>query len=195
MLTANPFHTRYLPALFALCILLGISGGPIAGPRDNNADDSKSDSKPDPNAADTTTPKLLHGPISIEENMRLRRDLDEYSRTVDPAHVQIEERRRLMHQRIQARFTATDKDNDGRISLLEATESLPQVARHFNSVDTNNDGYLTLDELEGLQARIVERQRAEAIKVDAVPTPPEPENAVAKRKNKDAMLTSRKHTL
>ncbi len=192
MLTASPFNTKHIHALFALCILFGVSGGPIAGPRDSNADDGKS---LDSNAADTTTPKLLHGPISIEENMRLRRDLDEYSRTVDPAHVQIEERRRLMHQRIQTRFAETDKDNDGKISLIEATESLPQVARHFNSVDTNNDGYITLDELEGLQARIVERQRAEAIKVDANPPPAEPENAAAKRKNKDAMLSSRKHTL
>ena len=166
----------------------------IAGSSKENADEvtTKSDTKSDDNT-DSTTPKLLHGPISIEENMRLRRDLDECSRTVDPAHVQIEERRRLMHQRIQARFQQTDKDNDNRISREEATESLPQVARHFSVVDTNNDGYLSLEELEALQTRIVERQRAEAIKVEVAPSLPEAD--ATKRKSKDAMLVNRKRTL
>ena len=174
-------------------MLLSFSAA-IAGSSKENADEvtTKSDTKSD-DSTDSTTPKLLHGPISIEENMRLRRDLDEYSRTVDPAHVQIEERRRLMHQRIQARFQQTDKDNDNRISREEATESLPQVARHFSVVDTNNDGYLSLEELEALQTRIVERQRAEAIKVEVAPSLPEAD--ATKRKSKDAMLVNRKRTL
>jgi len=177
----------------ALCMLLSFSAA-IAGSSKENADEvtTKSDNKSD-DSTDSTTPKLLHAPISIEENMRLRRDLDEYSRTVDPAHVQIEERRRLMHQRIQARFQQTDKDNDNRISREEATESLPQVARHFSAVDTNNDGYLSLEELEALQTRIVERQRAEAIKIEVAPSLPESD--AAKRKSKDAMLVNRKRTL
>ncbi|MGZ8252677.1 MAG: EF-hand domain-containing protein [Methylophilaceae bacterium] len=190
MLIAKNLFSHHKHACLALCILLAFSGHLSAAPRDNqsNADESANKGV-DSDAQEPVSPKKLGGPISIEESIRLRRDLDEYSRTVDPAHVQIEERRRLMHQRIQSRFAETDKDNDGTISMEEAAESLPQVARHFNAVDLNGDGLVSLDELEALQAKIVERQRASAIRMEV--QEPEP----SKRKSKDAMLSNRKRTL
>ncbi|WP_137718835.1 EF-hand domain-containing protein [Methylobacillus flagellatus] len=103
--------------------------------------------------------------VSMEELMRLRKDLDDYSRSIDPAHVQIEERRRVMRQRIQERFLGSDKDNDGSISREEATETMPQIARQFSVVDLNGDGVITLNELEQAQARALERQRAHLIKM------------------------------
>ncbi len=105
--------------------------------------------------------------ISIEESIKLRNDINEYSRTVDPAHVQIEERRRIMHERLKARFQAADVDNNNVISRDEAEQFMPQILRHFNDIDTNNDGVITLEELEALQTRIVERQRQEQEKKDA----------------------------
>jgi len=194
MLIAHTLFPQRKHACLAFCILLAFTEPMNAAPRDGQAaaDEmiSKSnDAKSIDSDQDITSPRRLKGPISIEDSIRLRRDLDEYSRTVDPAHVQIEERRRIMYQRIQTRFADSDKDNDGTLSREEATESLPQVARHFGSVDTNNDGVLSLDELEALQFRIVERQRSDSIKIEPV----EPDSN--KRKSRDAMLTNRKRTL
>ncbi len=167
---------------------MGFSQNIIAGPHDLSpgAEDSS------PENQESAAPKTISNFASPQDSIRLRRDLDEYARTVDPAHVQIEERRRVMHQRLQERFSDTDRDNDGTISRLEAVQSMPQIARRFNEVDINGDNLISLDELESLQTRISERQRAAAIRVEATP-----EQVVdnTKRKNKDAMLANRKHTL
>lgn len=126
--------------------------------------------------------------VNLDENIRLRRALDEYSRLVDPAHVQIEERRRVMHKRLQERFNQTDKDNDGFISREEAIEGMPQISRHFSGIDTNTDGFISLDELEALQLKIVERQRM-AVRVEPY------EAELAKRKTKDASISKPKRSL
>ena len=154
----------------------------MAAPRDNQngSEDAKSNA---PTAKSSNDPVG----VNLDENIRLRRDLDEYSRTVDPAHVQIEERRRVMHKRLQERFAITDRDNDGLISLDEAYDSMPQLARHFGEVDLNNDRGISLDELEALQAKIAERQRVWAVKADGA------EGVESgKRKNKDRVLIAAK---
>jgi len=120
--------------------------------------------------------------VNIDENIRLRRDLDEYTRTVDPAHVQIEERRRLMHKRLQERFAQIDRDGDGMISRDEALDGIPQLLRHFNNVDLNGDNQLSLDELEALQAKIMERQRTMTVRVEPTPDVDQPSK---KKSNKD----------
>ena len=176
----------YFNSIFACCLLLGYVIAAQAATRDANTDDQSS-KQLESDSQDSQ--KSLHGPISIEESIRLRRDLDEYSKQVDPAHVQIEERRRVMHQRVQSRFAETDRDNDGTISRDEAADMMPQVARHFNQVDLNNDGLISLDELETLQARIIS-QRPATIKIEAPDV-----NDGGKKKNKDAMLTNRKRSL
>jgi hypothetical protein len=126
--------------------------------------------------------------VNLDENIRLRRALDEYSRLVDPAHVQIEERRRVMHKRLQERFNQTDKDNDGFLSREEAIEGMPQISRHFIGIDINNDGFISLDELEALQLKIVERQRM-AVRVEPY------ETELVKRKTKDASVIKPKRSL
>jgi hypothetical protein len=128
-----------------------------------------------------------------QESVRIRKDLDEYSRTVDPAHVQIEERRRVMRLRLQQRFAEADRNNDGSISRLEAVELMPQVARHFNEVDTNGDNYISFEELAALQGRIMERQQksASATRVENTPD----QSDMIKHKSKDAMLVNHKPTL
>jgi hypothetical protein len=127
--------------------------------------------------------------VNIDDNIRLRRTLDEYSRSVDPAHVQIEERRRVMHQRLQERFTQADRDNDGTLSPYEIYESMPQLSRHFGVVDLNNDHNITLDELEALQDKIAERQRMATLKTDSL------ETEVPKSKVKQNTLSKRKSAL
>ncbi len=158
----------------------------MAGPRDNqNNNDEVSKSQPSDNLKSSTEAVG----VNMDDNIRLRRTLDEYSRTVDPAHVQIEERRRVMHQRIQERFSQADRDSDGGISLEEAYDSMPQLARHFGAVDLNSDHMITLEELEALQAKIAERQRMATLKVDALET----DNA--KAKNKQGASGNRKSAL
>ena|SRR5450830_296486 len=143
------------------------------------------------NSPYTRPPKNL---ISIEESIKLRNDINEYSRTVDPAHVMIEERRRIMHERLKARFQAADVDNNNVISRDEAEQFMPQIFRHFSEVDTNNDGVITLEELENLQARIAERQRQEQEAKDAEQAAQEvaAEQAAKKKATKDASLNNKK---
>lgn len=184
MLMADSLITYQKHALVAMLVLLGLSEPTLAGPRDNpNARDSQNpveESNPqstevEPEAIQV---QILDKRISIEDRIRLRRDLYEYSKSVDAAHIQIEERRRLMRKRIQDRFLDADHDNDGSLSREEATEMLPQVARHFSQFDLNGDGVITLMELEDAQAKIAERQRALTAKIDSQPEP----EANAKRK-------------
>ncbi|WP_045751905.1 EF-hand domain-containing protein [Candidatus Methylopumilus turicensis] len=157
----------------------------MAAPRDNQNNDEASKAQ----QVESANPKSSNEPagVNMDDNIRLRRALDEYSRMVDPAHVQIEERRRVMHKRLQERFSQTDKDNDGTVSLEEAYDSMPQLARHFGAVDLNGDRLITLDELEALQVRIIERQRVASVKSD----PPEVENT--KSKNKQSVVNNRKN--
>ena len=180
------FSQTVLMSRFAVALLLIFSSSEImmAAPRDNqNSNDEVIKSQ------STDTSKTSNDPIGVnmDENIRLRRDLDEYSRAVDPAHVQIEERRRVMHKRLQERFSETDRDNDGAISIEEAYDTMPQLARHFGAVDLNSDHVITLDELEALQAKIVERQRVATYKADT----PETDNTKAKNKSTSSKYSKR----
>jgi hypothetical protein len=169
-----------------LALLFSFAEVIVAGPRDNqNNNEEVTKSQPSDNSKSSTEAVG----VNMDDNIRLRRTLDEYSRTVDPAHVQIEERRRVMHQRIQERFSQADRDNDGGISLEEAYDSMPQLARHFGAVDLNSDHMITLEELEALQAKIAERQRMATLKVDTLET----DNA--KAKNKQGASGNRKSAL
>jgi hypothetical protein len=194
----TPFHKH---AVLALFIFVGLSEMTFAGPRevqtsrdnqqssrDNQTiiEDNSSTIDIDPEPVQV---QILDKRISIEDRIRLRRDLYEYSKSVDAAHIQIEERRRLMRKRIQERFLDADHDNDGSLSREEATEMLPQVARHFNQFDLNADGVITLMELEDAQARAAERQRALTAKIDG--SSPEAE-ANAKRKSNSKELRDSK---
>lgn len=105
--------------------------------------------------------------FSPEARVRLRKSLSEYAKSTDPEHRQIEARRREMRESVKARFSACDKDLDDTIDRTETTECLPQVARHFNQVDMNSDGLISLDELEEAQARIEERERQVESKMEA----------------------------
>jgi hypothetical protein len=136
------------------------------------------------------TQQTLNLNFSPEERLRLRKALDEYARSVDPDHDQIEERRRAMQESIEARFLASDHDNDGSLDRQEATESLPQIARHFSQVDTNQDEMITLDELEAAQARILERRRAAEAAIEAQKLQEAETATTTKRKNKQAANTS-----
>jgi Ca2+-binding EF-hand superfamily protein len=146
-------------------------------------------------AGNDGTQQTLRLNFSPETRVKLRRALDEYARSADPEHELIVERRRSMRDSIETRFLAVDKDNDGSIDRQEATESLPQVARHFNSVDTNQDGVITLDELEAAQARSLAHIRASEALQEAQKLQDTDSETVNKRKSKQAVNGSRKNAL
>jgi hypothetical protein len=182
-LISHHFYQCRKFSTIAVLILLGFSQFNFAASKELQNEDVSSD--------DAAKPASTYA--GAQESVRIRKDLDEYSRTVDPAHVQIEERRRVMRLRLQKRFTETDRNTDGSISRLEAVELMPQVARHFNEVDTNGDNYISFEELAALQAKIMERNQksASATRVENIPD----QSDMIKHKSKDAMLVNHKPTL
>ena len=108
----------------------------------------------------TSQHEPLDQELTPEGRAKLQRELYEYNSTIDPGHVQIEERRRIYYKRLTERFEQCDPDNDGTISPIEAAEFMPQIARHFNTVDTNNDNLISLEELVVAQNKAEERRMA-----------------------------------
>lgn len=105
--------------------------------------------------------------FSPEDRARLRKALADYAKSTDPEHSQIEQKRKAMKDNVEARFNECNKDNDDSLDREEATQCLPQVARHFSYVDVDEDEVITLEELELAQAKSVERQKAAEAKVEA----------------------------
>ena len=104
--------------------------------------------------------------FSPEDRARLRKALTDYARSTDPEHNQIEQKRKVMKESVQARFNECNKDNDDSLDREETTQCLPQVARHFGYVDVDENGVITLDELELAQAKQIERQKAAEAKIE-----------------------------
>jgi len=196
-LFANKKH-----ALIALSMLLSFSGpGFAGGSRDNhvNHDTQSNGEEIAPQAAgadeqEASSPPTLDSEVSYEDRVLLRRDLDTYSRS-DPSNAQIVERRRLMRRQLQDNFLEADMDNDGTLSREEATDILPQIARHFSEIDLNGDDVISMAELEQAQVRAIERQRAAEAKIDEAKEKETKEaELLAKRKNRQA-AANRKRSL
>ena len=194
-------------ACLALCVGLGFSIGTHAETKVNffphtedkpkRVADADQLTEDDANKVEGMQ-QTLNLNFSPEHREKLRKALEEYARTVDPSHEQIEERRRAMHQSIESRFFEADSNNDGTLDRQEATEKLPQIARHFSSVDINQDNVISLAELDEAQARILERRKAAEASLQAEQQQKlleAEELSAPKRKNKQATNKSRKNTL
>lgn len=105
--------------------------------------------------------------FSPDDRARLRKALADYSKTTDPEHTQIEQRRKAMQESVEARFNQCNKDIDDSLDREEVTECLPQIARHFNYVDVDENGVITLEELQLAQAKLVERRKAAEARMEA----------------------------
>lgn len=145
----------------ALCVGLGLSFNVDAGGK-SDLDGIGKTVKPETGevANNEALQQTLNLNFSPESREKLRRALDDYARTIDNDHNRIEERRRAMQESLEKRFFDADNDADGTIDRQEATEKLPQIARHFSQVDINQDNVISLDELEEAQVRILERRKA-----------------------------------
>lgn len=176
--------------LLAITAALLIAQLAFADAKENNSDRQAaevSDENGYSNEEDSdSTQRKLHE-VSTEERTRLRRDLDTYSRSLDPIHSQIEENRILMRKRLQERFFAADRDNDGSLSRIEAAEMMPQIARHFSLVDLNGDESITMNELAAAQNKAIERQRIEDAQLQELDRAALKKNELsAKQKSKQA---------
>ena len=152
----------------AVGVVLGCSLNAAAGDKtnfDNTGKTTKLAANDEP--ANDGMQQTLELNFSPENREKLRKALDDYARSIDQDHERIEERRRAMQESLEARFFDADNDGDGTIDRQEATEKLPQIARHFNQVDTNQDHVISLDELVDAQARILERRRAAEAAIEA----------------------------
>lgn len=182
---AQYYFNRLGLTITAICALFGSAVGIAGQAGQPKPDESAQTDAAIPDAAESNPTISLEESITVEDRLRLHRDLNEYSRTVDPSHIVIEEHRRGMRERLLARFNGSDKDNDGSISREEAAETLPQIARHFNQVDANGDGVVTLNELAVVHARMVERNNPPTMKSEVQEVQ---EVELAKRKGKDSTI-------
>ncbi len=105
--------------------------------------------------------------FSPDDRARLRKALADYTKSSDPEHDQIEQKRKAMKESIEVRFNECNKDNDDSLDREEVTHCLPQIARHFNYVDVDEDEVITLEELELAQAKQIEHQKAAEAKMEA----------------------------
>ena len=184
-----------------MCFGFGISVNALAASGKTNfiAAGAIEKSAPEESAAGEGMRQTLNLNFSPENREKLRKALDEYAKSVDQDHDRIEERRRAMQESMEARFLDADNDNDGTIDRQEATEKLPQVARLFSQIDTNQDGVISLDELEEAQNRAAERRRLaetslEAQKLQAQIQASEASMPTSKIKNKQSASNSKKRT-
>lgn len=125
-----------------------------------------------PSIDDTEDPsygleKTLEYNFSPVDRARLRKALTDYARNNDPEHIKIKQQRKLMRDSLKQRFVRCNNDLDDSLDRQEVTECLPQIARHFNDVDVDEDNVITFEELELAQAKWKERHRAAEAKLEA----------------------------
>ncbi|MBT4183415.1 MAG: hypothetical protein HOE03_04975 [Nitrosomonadales bacterium] len=73
--------------------------------------------------------------------------LSNFSKSEDQINVIYEQQRRKMLESVERRFILCDSDNNEQLDVYETTVCLPQVARQFRRVDTDNDNLISLDEI------------------------------------------------
>jgi hypothetical protein len=53
-----------------------------------------------------------------------------------------------MAQQLQTRFANANTTHDGKLTRDQAAAGMPIVARHFDEIDTQKSGYITLPQIE-----------------------------------------------
>lgn len=166
----NPLVTSKTASIFMLSavVLFSVAASTMVYAADKNslmADELAKD--PSLDNDNSALEQTLDHNFSPDDRARLRKALADYTKSTDPEHYQIEQKRKAMKESVAARFNACDKDSDDSLDREETTECLPQVARHFSYVDVDEDELITLDELELAQAKSSERQKAAEAKMEA----------------------------
>jgi hypothetical protein len=111
--------------------------------------------------------KTLEYNFSPVDRALLRKALTDYAKNNNPEHIQIKRERQRMRESLKERFAQCNHDLDDSLDRQEVTECLPQIARHFNFVDVDEDNVITFEELELAQAKWRERHRMAEAKLEA----------------------------
>jgi hypothetical protein len=53
-----------------------------------------------------------------------------------------------MTQQLESRFASANTTHDGKLTRDQATSGMPMVAKHFDEIDTQKVGYVTLQQIE-----------------------------------------------
>ncbi|TAL94838.1 MAG: EF-hand domain-containing protein [Paraburkholderia sp.] len=53
-------------------------------------------------------------------------------------------------QQLQTRFASANTTHDGKLTREQAAAHMPMVAKHFDEIDTQRVGYVTLPQIEDL---------------------------------------------
>ena len=75
------------------------------------------------------------------------------------AGAQDADRLKAMIDRAKERFTAADADHDGMLTKAEAEKGMPFVAKHFDEIDTQKTGKISLDQV----TKFMQDQRAKEL--------------------------------
>jgi len=55
-------------------------------------------------------------------------------------------------QQLQSRFASANTTRDGKLTREQAAAGMPMVARHFDEIDTQRAGFITLPQIEAFMA-------------------------------------------
>lgn len=91
--------------------------------------------------------------LTPEQRQELYQDLQSQSEAAYSDQPQIESRRQVMRKKMHERLQQADTDNDNSVSRIEAEESMPGLAKHFDEIDFNHDGVITLEEMKAEDER------------------------------------------
>ena len=58
------------------------------------------------------------------------------------------QRMERMAQQLQTRFSNANTTRDGKLTKQQADAGMPRVAQHFDEIDTQKAGYITLPQIE-----------------------------------------------
>ncbi|CAE6801389.1 EF-hand domain-containing protein [Paraburkholderia haematera] len=57
------------------------------------------------------------------------------------------QRMERMAQQLQTRFASANTTHDGKLTKEQAAAGMPMVAKHFDEIDTQKAGYITLPQI------------------------------------------------
>jgi hypothetical protein len=92
----------------------------------------------------------LEQQVSPDERERMHKDLNDYANQTYPDRGRVEER----HHKMEDRFTQADLNEDNVISRDEAEQKLPGLVGHFDEIDTDADGTISLEELQAAEDKM-----------------------------------------
>lgn len=56
-------------------------------------------------------------------------------------------------QQLQARFASANTTHDGKLTREQAAAGMPRVAQHFDQIDAQRNGYVTLPQIEAFMGQ------------------------------------------